>query len=341
MAKDALHPVGEVDGKEYFLDLRRTMEDDKGRKVPNPNYEKLVWRVPDIREAVIAEPGYLILSADYSQIEVKLMAHLSRDPVLIAAINSGKDIHSFNAVEVFGAKLNFDYDIISSAKSDKTHPRHAELVKLRNDIKTTTFGVPYGAGAKRIAGMTGMTEEAAQGFIDEFFSKFSVLHQWIIASGDHACKYGFSLSPRGRRRFYDLPGPDMKEKEKDKILSQVRRYAGNQPIQSGNVDMLKPAMACIYCDLREHHREDGSRILFCVHDEIVLTTPDHLGLRTDESGRIVTLDEMDAMKKAKQKTLPGPIESIMMKRMQESYDSIIPDIVNRIDVAIGRVWEKA
>lgn len=315
MAIGGLELLGDIDGKEYYLDQRPTIEDDKGKIVPNPQLNTVVWRVPDIREAIIAENGFLILSADYSQIEVKLMAHLSRDPVLIAAINSGKDIHSFNATEVFGVAKHFDYDTMAAAKKDKNHPRHAELVKLRNDIKTVTFGVPYGAGANKVALMTGMTKEEAQAFIDAFFAKFSVLGAWLKKSGDDAIKYGFSCSPRGRCRFYDLPSTNAKEKEKDKIFSQIRRYAGNHPIQAGNVDMLKPAMWQIYNDFRLQGLDLlGARILFCVHDEIVVTC-------REEDKDIV--------------------ERIMMHRMQESYDGIIPDIINKIDVGFGPAWEKA
>jgi hypothetical protein len=344
---NVLASLGDIGGKEYYFDLRPTIENDAGVHVPNPTHKKIVWRVPDIREAIVAEPGYLILSADYSQIEVKLMAHLSQDKVLIAAINSGKDIHSFNATEVFGEKKHFDYDTMAAAKKDKGHPRHAELVSLRNNIKTVTFGVPYGAGANRVAAMTGMTPEAAQEFIDAFFDKFKELHAWLQKTGDDACKYGFSLSPRGRRRFYDLPAANAKEKEKDKIFSQIRRYAGNHPIQSGNVDMLKPAMYQIYNDIRTMgYDKKGARILFCVHDEIVMTAPYQLGVRRDETGNPVDPDLYNKYKQDKIKLVAGPIEGIMMKRMQQSYDEIwtihgkVPDIINRIDVGIGQVWEK-
>lgn len=339
---EKLHLLGDREGKEFYLDLRTMTEDDKGNPVPNPDFKQVIWRVPDIREAVVAEDGFLILSADYSQIEVKLMAHLSRDPVLIAAINSGKDIHSFNATEVFGAKLHFTYEDLTAAKKDKNHPRHLELVKLRNDIKTVTFGVPYGAGAKRVAAMTGLSEEKAQEFIDEFFSKFCVLRDWLRSTSEFACKFGYSKSPRGRRRFYDLPSEHMKEKEKDKILGQISRYAGNHPIQAGNVDMLKPAMFQIYNDLRTQGLEEkGCRILFCVHDEIVLTAPTELALRRDEAGQPIPVELWDKYKKDGIKLVKGPIEGIMMHRMQESYDGIIPDIVNKIDVAISESWEKA
>lgn len=337
-----LETLGTIEGKEYYLDCRPTVEDDKGKVVPNPNHKKVTWRVPDIREIVVAEPGYLILSADYSQIEVKLMAHLSQDPVLIAAINSGKDIHTFNATEVFGAEKKFTYEDLAAAKKDKKHPRHAELVKLRNDIKTVTFGVPYGAGKNKVALMTGMTPDEAQEFIDAFFSKFNVLKTWLQKTSDDAIKYGFSLSPRGRRRFYDLPSPTAKEKDKDKVHSQIRRYAGNHPIQAGNVDLLKPAMFQIYNDIRtEGYAERGARILFCVHDEIIMTAREEDALRRNESGIVLSLEQMEEYHEAKRKTIQGPIEACMVKRMQESYDGIIPEIVNEVSVAIGPIWEKA
>lgn len=339
--KGKLELLGEIEGKEYYLDRRDTVESDAGI-ILNPEYNTVVWRIPDIREAVVAEPGFLILSADYAQIEVKLMAHLSRDPVLIAAINSGKDIHSYNATAVFGEKRNFDYETMEKARKDKTHPRHAELVKIRNDIKTVTFGVPYGAGPNKVALMTGMSVEAAKEFIEAFFAKFSVLGQWLKDTGDFAVTYGFSTSPRGRRRFYEIPGPSINEKEVNKIQSQNRRYAGNHPIQAGNVDMLKPAMYQIYNDLREGGlAERGARIVFCVHDEIVCTGLEEDGLPRNDSGKIITLEELERYKKEKIPIFPGPIEAIMMKRMMGSYNDIIPDILNRIDVGIGRIWEKA
>ncbi len=343
MAIGQVSSLGIVDGKEYYYDTRPKIEDDKGNEIDNPNRNKTVWRIPDIREAIIAEPGFLILSADYSQIEVKLMAHLSRDPVLIAAINSGKDIHSFNATEVFGGIKHFTYADIAAAKKDKSYPRYAELIKLRNDIKTVTFGVPYGAGKNKVALMTGMTPEAAQEFIDAFFSKFSVLGAWLKKTGDNAIRDGFSLSPRGRRRFYELPAATAKEKEKEKIYSQVRRYSGNHPIQAGNVDMLKPAMWQIYNDLRtSEYDARQARILFCVHDEIVMTAIERDAVRRMSDGSILTYAEYEALNENEKKLgIPGPIEAIMMKRMQESYDGIIPDIVNKIDVAIGPAWEKS
>ncbi len=98
----------------------------------------ILWRVPEIREAICAKPGYTIVSADYSQIEVKIMAFLSQDDWLIQAITSGKDIHCYMASEMFGV----DYDLINKARKDKAHPKHSEMSALRSAVKCITFGLP-------------------------------------------------------------------------------------------------------------------------------------------------------------------------------------------------------
>jgi len=323
-------PIGKIGLKEYYARI-----EENGKVSPD-----IYTRVPDIREAIRAQEGHRILSADYAQIEVKLMAHLSRDPVLIAAINSGKDIHCYNSVEVFGASLNFDYDTINIARKDPLHPRHQELSTIRNNIKTVTFGTTYGAGAARIAAMTGMTPEAAQDFINAFFAKFHVLKRWLEETGNNAVRYGYSTSPRGRIRHYTLPSAE--DRDADGLLAQIRRWAGNQPIQAGNVDMLKPAMAGVYNELIEkNYGPEDARILFVVHDEIVMSAREDLSERYDETGSILTHKEIEARIKDGRGFVKGPIEEILCRHMQKSYDDIIPDIVNKVDVAIEYIWAKA
>lgn len=115
--------LGSVDGKEYYWDIQD---------------RQLVWRVPDIREAVVAEPGYKILCSDYSQIEVRIMAFMSQDPWLISALNSGRDIHCHMASEVYG----IPYQLLYDAYNNKEHPQHKKFSTLRSNIKTCTFGIP-------------------------------------------------------------------------------------------------------------------------------------------------------------------------------------------------------
>jgi DNA polymerase-1 len=300
--------LGIANGKFYYWAVYRNQESGELLR------ERLEWRVPDIREAIQAEAGMRILSADYSQVEIKIMAVLSGDPILIAAINSGQDIHSYNAVRVFGAKLGFDYELLEKARKDDKHPRHVELSLIRSGIKTTVFGTSYGAGPQKVADMTGMTLDEAKEFIDEFFRVYHVLKAWLDKLGDEAIRNTFSSSPRGRKRFYTLPHPA--DKEKEASLAQIRRWAGNMPIQASNVDMLKPAMRQIYRRFQEQGwTMEDARILFVVHDEIVVTCREDL---VEECTRI------------------------MEEEMETSFQAIINGkVINRITVANDTTWKKA
>ena len=281
----------------------------------------LMWRVPEIRECIAAPKGYKILAADYSQIEVKLMAFLSQDPVFLKALNtkdsSGQntDIHCYMATEVYGQRLNFTYDDIVAAINDKKHLRYKELKALRSNIKTTTFGVPYGAGKQRIAIMTGLTEDQAQQLIDDYFEKFPTLKKWIDAQGDMAIRYGFTMTPDGRKRFYTMPARS--DEDFDAELKQIRRWAGNHPIQASNADMLKKALKLIYLRMRggvlNGPKLYDGRLLLVVHDEIVM---------------MVKEEDTEA------------VSQIMYDAMTEAYDSIITGIPNKIDVICDDTWEK-
>jgi DNA polymerase-1 len=107
----------------------------------------LLYRVPNTREAFRARAGHKLLTADYSQIEIRIAAEVSKDPWLIAAINSGKDIHCVMASDVYG----IPYDDFYTAWKDHEHPKHDTYSKLRSNIKGLTFGIMYGAGAGRLA----------------------------------------------------------------------------------------------------------------------------------------------------------------------------------------------
>lgn len=293
MAQDMRALLGILDGKEYHLNVTKGC---------------IEWRVPDIREGVRAEANQKILCCDYSQIEVKLMAHLSGDPWLKQAINSGRDIHCHMAWEVFGNERNFTYEDIANAKKGVVMIRGDELRKLRADIKTVTFGIPYGAGPPRIAMMTGQTVEDAQLLIAKYFEKAVILKQWIELQGREAIRFGYTTSPRGRKRFYVMPAQD--DPKKDEVLGQIRRWASNHPIQAGNVDMLKPSMKLIYDALLERDLTwEDARILFVVHDEIVMTCREEL--------------------------VPV-VRSIMWEAMKAAYDSIIPDIISGFEDKVGK-----
>jgi len=243
----------------------------------SPSEDSFYWRVPEIRETLRAWPGHVLVSADYSQIEVKLMAFLSRDKFLIEAINSGKDIHSYLASEIIGVP----YEEIVAARKDPSHPRHHELDSLRSAVKAITFGLPYGAGpnkiATQIAQVTGrklddaLVEEARE-LIEKYFSRARGLKRWL----DDQCRLGVeklhSRSLLGRIRWYELPDPD--DPGYHAACAQVGRYACNHPIQASSADMLKLAISSFYRAVRQGRSPldplHGARLVMTVHDEIVV-----------------------------------------------------------------------
>jgi len=287
--------LGEVGDKTYYWNFQT---------------DSLEWSVPDPRSAIRAEPGYKILAADYSQIEVKLMAHASGDPILIAAINSGHDVHSFNATKVFGVRYKFTYEEMELARHSESHPRHNELSLIRSRIKTVTFGVPYGAGPTRVALMTGMSIDEAKAFIEEFFGTFKVLKQWLERQGLLAVELGYSCSPRGRKRFYTLPSDDAEDAKE--LIAQIKRWAGNMPIQAGNADILKVAMRNIYLEIRGGSfvgkKLYDARFLLAVHDEIVMVCAE--------------------------KDIPA-VKAIMARCMNDAYHQVVPRFGGPGWIALG------
>lgn len=272
----------------------------------------LAWRVPAIREAIRAKEGWKILSADYSQIEVALMAFLSQDPWLLGALNSGKDIHCYMTADVFGVS----YEEVFASYKDKSLLKHDHWEAQRSNVKRVTFGVPYGAGAKRVAMLTGLDEDAAQALIDRYFSKARKLKEWLENQGRFALTYGYSQSIRGRMRFYRLPDPS--HPNYDDLASQIRRYAGNQPIQSSCVDLLKPAMSRIYLALRggvwNAPRVCDAHFLLTVHDELVLEArTEHVGI----------------------------VSGTMTDCMLSIYNELVTGIPTKVDVSVADYWKKA
>jgi DNA polymerase-1 len=301
-------------GKEYYLH-----PSDKKHLEPY-----LCWRVPDIREGIRARPGWKILGADYSQIEVRLMAWESHDEWLLAALNSGKDIHCYMAADVHGVP----YEDFYYAYKHKDHSLYHKYYGWRSEIKTTTFGVPYGAGAKQVAkqinssrksGDTSplFTEEQAQQLIDDYFKKAKGLKKWLDKQGKHALTKGESKSLGGHYRFYQLPKEGNDDYEER--TAQIERWSGNHPIQAGCADMLKMAVGKIYLDLRGGISSgplvhEGHFILF-VHDELVLTAPDNEA---------------------------PPVKKIMIDGMQWAYEQLIgtKNIIHETDVTVNDYWEK-
>lgn len=340
MIKDKVLLGIEPNGNEYYLcppsKLQKADENhpEPWREHPTP---WIAWRFPDIRDGFRARPGYKLIGADYSQAEIKLMAEMSGDPWLTEALNSGKDIHCYTAAGVYKNEIDITgfadaYEAMYYAYKHDDSPYHDDYSKKRSNVKTTTFGVPYGAGPGRIAEMTGLDFDVAEALINVFFSNARVLKAWLDKQFALAITKGYTESIGGRKRFYDLYDEErlaffarhdrskryreMKE-AKEELEFRIRRCAGNQPIQTSCVDLLKPAMIRIYLALRGGRWEGpllyDAHIVLSVHDEIVIEA---IESQAEE------------------------VKVIVERCMQESYDEIVHNIINKVDVTIADYWKK-
>jgi DNA polymerase-1 len=198
-----------------------------------------------IREAFTAPDGKLILSADYSQIELRVLAHLSADPVLVEAFNLGQDVHVRTAMEVFGVS------------QDEVTP------EMRAQSKTVNFGVIYGMGPVALSKRLGIARKEAKSFIDAYFERYqgvrSFMHDTLAqAKQEHAVR-----TLLGRRRM--LPDLDSKNRGKS---AYAERIAQNTPIQGTAADLLKLAMVKLAEPV-----VPGARMVLTVHDELVFEVP--------------------------------------------------------------------
>jgi DNA polymerase-1 len=217
----------------------------------DPNLQNIPIRTPlgrEIRRAFVAEPGHVLISADYSQIELRVLAHLAGEEVLIEAFRKGEDIHDQTAIKVFGA--------------DSTLDAH----ELRRRAKIVNYALLYGKTAFTLAKDIGVTKEAAQAFIDAYFAGFPRVRGFIERTLDEARASGVVRTMFGRRRLV----PDLNSRN-GQVRAGAERAAVNMPIQGTAADILKRAMIDIHRALAA--RRDGSRMILTVHDELLFECP--------------------------------------------------------------------
>jgi DNA polymerase-1 len=199
-----------------------------------------------IRTAFIPrEPGNVLLSADYSQIELRLMAHLSGDGALCQAFRTGEDVHARTAALVHGVGL------------DKVTPQ------MRRDAKVVNFGILYGMGARALAQQLGIPVKQAQEFIDGYFEKLPGVRRFIRDTVDSARREGEVRTLLGRRRRL----PELTSKDPQQVAFG-ERIAVNTPIQGSAADLIKAAM--IRLDARLARERLPAALLLQVHDELIL-----------------------------------------------------------------------
>ena len=209
-----------------------------------------------IRRAFIPRDGWLMLGADYSQIELRLLAHLSGDMAFVEAFRSGGDIHRETAAVIFGVSV-------------------VEVTpEMRSRAKTINFATIYGQGAHALSQQLGSTHAEAREFIDQYFTRFTGIRTYLNATVEFARTNGYAETLFGRRRYI----PELRDKNFN-IRAFGERTAQNTPIQGSAADLIKIAMIRIAHALAREHME--STMLLQVHDELVFEAPPgelaHLG----------------------------------------------------------------
>ena len=217
----------------------------------NPNLQNIPIRTElgrEIRAAFIAEPGCVLLSADYSQIELRLLAHFSDDPLLVEAFRRGDDIHSLTASQVFG---------VPPMMLDAEHRRRAKVVN---------FGIVYGLSPFGLSQQLGIEQREAKKFIDAYFEKYQGVRRFIDSVLEETRREQRVKTLFGRVR----PIPDINSKNAN-MRGFAERTAVNTPLQGTAADLIKLAMIRIDEELRG--RKLKSRMLLQVHDELLFEVP--------------------------------------------------------------------
>ena len=229
----------------------------------DPNLQNIPIRTElgrRIRRAFIADPGHVLISADYSQIELRVLAHLSGDETLIEAFRSGADIHDRTALKVFGADSGLD--------------KH----ELRRRAKIVNYALLYGKTAFTLARDINVTKDAAQDFIDAYFAGFPRVREFIDKTLEEARQSGVVRTLFGRRRLV----PELNSRN-GQMRAAAERAAVNMPIQGTAADILKRAMVDLHRELPA--RGLRTRMILTVHDELLFEAPREEAERAAEVAR--------------------------------------------------------
>jgi DNA polymerase I len=218
----------------------------------SPNLQAIPIRTElgrEIRSAFVAEPGHKLLSADYSQVELRILAHVSGEPKLREAFEVGEDIHAATAAEVLGKE------------------RAALTKDERNVAKMVNFGIIYGISSFGLSENLEISREEAQAYIDAYLARFPHVQDFIQRTIEQATRDGYVTTLLGRRR----PVPEIRASNRQ-TRSLGERLAVNSVMQGTAADIIKKAMVAIHRRLRDEGR--GARLVLQVHDELLLEVPE-------------------------------------------------------------------
>jgi len=216
-----------------------------------PNLQNIPVRTEEgreIRQAFLPQPGWVLLDADYSQIELRLMAHFSGDDAMLDAFRTGQDVHARTASEIFEVPLE---------EVDGT---------LRSRAKAVNFGLIYGISAFGLSRNTGVTQQEARTFISRYFAKYPGVKRFMDTAAEDGAVNGYALTLMGRRRYL----PEL-QSANAMVREFGKRAAMNTPVQGTAADIIKLAMVRVHEALRRERLR--SRLILQVHDELLLECP--------------------------------------------------------------------
>ncbi len=217
----------------------------------DPNLQNIPVRTEEgkeIRQAFLPKEGWTIVDADYSQIELRLMAHFSGDEAMVDAFRTGQDVHARTASEIFDIPLE---------EVDST---------LRSRAKAVNFGLIYGISAFGLARNTGVSRKEAESFIARYFRRYPGVRRFMQETEDKGVDAGYATTLMGRRRYL----PELKSSNAS-VREFGKRAAMNTPVQGTAADIIKLAMVRVDAALREKKMQ--SRLILQVHDELILECP--------------------------------------------------------------------
>ncbi|MCV3215421.1 DNA polymerase I [Plectonema radiosum NIES-515] len=259
---DALPTLVRADTQRIHTDFNQTVTSTGRLSSSNPNLQNIPIRTAfsrQIRKAFVPQSGWLMVAADYSQIELRILAHLSQEPVLVEAYQNNQDIHNVTA------RLVFEKEDITSDE--------------RRLAKTINFGVIYGMGYLRFSRSTGVDKTLANEFIQRFYSRYPKVFEYLEKVKKQAIAQGYVETILGRRRYVDFTSNSIRKYKGNKLEdidlkklgnlgafdAGLLRAAANAPIQGSSADIIKIAMVKMHEVLQRYQ----SRLLLQVHDELV------------------------------------------------------------------------
>jgi DNA polymerase-1 len=261
---DALPALVRPDTQRVHTDFNQTATSTGRLSSSNPNLQNIPIRTAfsrKIRKGFVPEPGWLLAAADYSQIELRILAHFSQEPVLVETYQNNEDVHTVTA------RLLFEKETVTPDE--------------RRLGKTINFGVIYGMGAQRFAREAGVSATEGKKFIERFNQRYPKVFEYLQKLQREAIAQGYVETILGRRRYFEfnsgnlrsLKGRKPQEIELNKIGVRdqydagLLRAAANAPIQGSSADIIKIAMANVHKLLQEY--QEKARLLLQVHDELV------------------------------------------------------------------------